>query len=793
MPMHTPPKPPGFQKGNLDPVTHDRRISAAVLATYAQAGGAYTGSITAGAPYFTGLYVSAYDMVLSTVDVDPSELPPGHYHGPYFYWDQQLAGSTDGSTPLQVTAGQYVVVSVSAMVPEHSLTPGVFTGSLALQGPLGTQPVALRCTYLAVDDNSAIGAKWAAMGGEARLGAVLSNAQADPNGPGTLQDFTNGVLYEVTGVGVFYLSNAVYAEWNSATATGDDVRTAVGVPTEDTFSTVDGGEALRFRTGAVVVRADKRAFAIYGAIYADYQQLGSLAVPNWQPVVGLPVQDEEATTLGRVQSFDGGDIYWSPATGAHEVHGAIRQHWYALGGVNWPGLPLSDETGTPDGVGRFNQFTGGVIYWTPGTGAHEVHGDILGRWTALGREKGYLGYPTSDEGDWINPANFLPGRISHFQNGSIGWTSADGPIEIPDSIPGHQNVETPAGTALGGWVDITMRSNGSYEIRYHMHCSSMIAGYDFTVRAIFAAKSGITFVGQHSGHVGGVDSDDFTEAGYSQYIWQHWADIKAGKLWVTKDYSATGVVGFVEDVAQAVLDVVAGAVGSALGVVIGLGREIGQVFGNLGVGGVFGVIAGVVVFAAGGGIVLALAAGVGVGAVTDALIKQRKLSELPAEELMQVLAVFGGSLPPLDKITLTNLAGLGGRAFTMPGVDGRYYINMGENFDDPWEHVSKFGRTPGQLLVHELTHVWQGFHGSFLPGYICSGIVNQADYVTGSSVYEYGPPGPAWSDFNLEAQGAIVDGWYRGEPTAVVPNRSPMNQADPYFVYIRDNIRNGHT
>lgn len=86
--MRIPPKPLGFQRGDIDAVTHDQRRPAAVLATYAHSDGAYTGSVTAGAPNFTGMYMSAYDMVLSNVDVDPSELPPGHAHGPYLFWDQ---------------------------------------------------------------------------------------------------------------------------------------------------------------------------------------------------------------------------------------------------------------------------------------------------------------------------------------------------------------------------------------------------------------------------------------------------------------------------------------------------------------------------------------------------------------------------------------------------------------------------------------------------------------------------------------------------------------------------------
>src|SRR5919199_153072 len=75
--------------------------------------------------------------------------------------------------------------------------------------------------------------------------------------------------------------------------------------------------------------------------------------------------------------------------------------------------PLTDETGTPDGVGRFNHFAGGSIYWTPETGAHEVHGAIRDKWANMGWERSELGYPTSDEHD-------IPGgRISQFQRGEI--------------------------------------------------------------------------------------------------------------------------------------------------------------------------------------------------------------------------------------------------------------------------------------------------------------------------------------------------------------------------------------
>jgi len=98
--------------------------------------------------------------------------------------------------------------------------------------------------------------------------------------------------------------------------------------------------------------------------------------------LGRPVDegagDQEMDTAdgrGRVKDFEGGSIYWSAPTGAFEVHGGIRIKWAGLGGVrSFLGFPTTDETVTPDGRGRFNHFEGGSIYWTPETDAHEVHG-----------------------------------------------------------------------------------------------------------------------------------------------------------------------------------------------------------------------------------------------------------------------------------------------------------------------------------------------------------------------------------------------------------------------------------
>lgn len=170
------------------------------------------------------------------------------------------------------------------------------------------------------------------------------------------------------------------------------------------------------------------AFAIYGAIYAKWLALGGLAF-------GVPCTDEMPTPdgVGRFNHFNENtaSIYWTPRTGAAATYGAIRAKWASLGWERSPlGYPVTDELGTPDGVGRYNHFSnGGSIYWTPQTGANAVYGDIRKKWESLGWETSYLGYPTSDEVDFPEG-----GRANEFQHGGIYWWGDTGAIDLRDVI-----------------------------------------------------------------------------------------------------------------------------------------------------------------------------------------------------------------------------------------------------------------------------------------------------------------------------------------------------------------------
>ena len=166
---------------------------------------------------------------------------------------------------------------------------------------------------------------------------------------------------------------------------------------------------------------------IWTGIEHRYRQLGQddglLGVPvTWIQPVG--------DGSGWFQTFagsSGASIFWSPGTGAQETHGAIRALYGQLGWIWGPlGYPTSPMVQTVDG-GWYQHYAGsdgGSIFWTYGTGAHEVYGPIRHRYAQVGWHRGELGYPTTgvyavDGGSRVD-----------FQRGSIVLDSATGQTEV---------------------------------------------------------------------------------------------------------------------------------------------------------------------------------------------------------------------------------------------------------------------------------------------------------------------------------------------------------------------------
>lgn len=196
------------------------------------------------------------------------------------------------------------------------------------------------------------------------------------------------------------------------------------------------GKYQHYANGSIYYTPSTGAFEVHGNIRARWAGMG------WErSLLGYPLTDESGTPdgIGRYNHFQGGSIYWSPASGAFEVHGEIRNKYAALGWErSFLKYPLTNETTTPDGFGKFNHFQGGSIYWSPWTPACEVHGAIRDKWRDIGWERSPLGYPTSDEVSVFGGA----GRISHFQHGSIYWSPTTGARVLTQRVGLHIKVLT---------------------------------------------------------------------------------------------------------------------------------------------------------------------------------------------------------------------------------------------------------------------------------------------------------------------------------------------------------------
>jgi hypothetical protein len=280
----------------------------------------------------------------------------------------------------------------------------------------------------------------------------------------------------------------------------------------------------------------------------------------------------------------------------------------------------------------------------------------------------------------------------------------------------HSEITTPPGTALGGTVDLTLFSDGRFTFSVHMHDSGFDP-YTFRVRCAARAPNGLTVVFQASGHTDGtgsnlfghVDRDfDHSEDSHNPMIQAYWLDIRRASITLGKSYEDAGALHTIEDIAKDVLGFLVADVtfGAGLALVIAASAEIADATDAnfAGPGGLVGVaVAGGVVWVFGpSAIIAAVVAGVAAGAITDAMIRHRKLTD---DEYGFASIVFGDTLPPQDRIFVTNLSHGGGRKYTWPNVDHSVLLNLGDAFDDPMGHVEGSGVegsgtpyiTPGQV------------------------------------------------------------------------------------------------
>jgi uncharacterized protein with LGFP repeats len=256
------------------------------------------------------------------------------------------------------------------------------------------------------------------------LGPIVQTERPGPGSSGRYALYAHGAIYQ-TAAGVHEVHGAIWTKYQGM----NTVHSSLGFPRHNTSTASDGVTRFSdFDLGSIYATKVAGTREVHGAIADRWYFMG-----RERSILGLPVADTATAPdgKGRYSKFQGGSIYYTAATGPHEVCGAIRTEWLAKGGpTGFLGYPITGQRTPSDGKGRYNDFQHGTVYWRHDLGAHEVHGPIFSRWNFIGRERSILGYPIEDQRTSTDGV----GTFSHFRGGSIYWSPATGPHEVCGSI-----------------------------------------------------------------------------------------------------------------------------------------------------------------------------------------------------------------------------------------------------------------------------------------------------------------------------------------------------------------------
>jgi uncharacterized protein with LGFP repeats len=324
-----------------------------------------------------------------------------------------------------------------------------------------------------------------------------------------------------------------------------------------------------FQNGSIYWSPDTGAHVLYGAVATEYNATAQETDANGhnvQDILGLPTSDEAPLGVSygllgyskavpppgaRFVTFQGGNIFWSPNTGAHALIGAIAAEYattlnevdyFGTNILQTLGLPISDETLVPGG--REVKFQGGAIYWSQDTGAHVVSGPIYTKYISMQGPASYLGLPTSD-GQFTGDPTHPIGSDIVFQYGKIMWLPASkiGAYAIQEtehsSSPFAVNFSD--GTPIGGSTQLTVYSDGTYTFTGKLHDSGF-PSYDATITIGLVSTTGQVIDFTHVGHMAGtIESgsrdDSWSYTGTSAQLAAEWIGLLGGTVYMTQSAS----------------------------------------------------------------------------------------------------------------------------------------------------------------------------------------------------------------------------------------------------------------
>jgi uncharacterized protein with LGFP repeats len=263
-------------------------------------------------------------------------------------------------------------------------------------------------------------AKYTEPGVSGLLGFPTGEQGEDPRARGvTYSNFQSGDIIWSEPTGAHHVRGGILRTWQANGAAGGPL----GAPTADEATAPNGGYVSAFTGGSIYWSPATSMKVLRGDVLARYREMGGPA-----SLLGYPTRDSASTpgAAGSYANFQGGDLIWSAATGAHYVRGGILRTWQDNGAAAGSlGFPTADEAAAPNG-GFVSEFQKGSIYWSQATSMHVVRGPVLDKYRELGGPGGLLGYPTVDHATITATSTTPAGATAGFQGGDVFWSLDSG-------------------------------------------------------------------------------------------------------------------------------------------------------------------------------------------------------------------------------------------------------------------------------------------------------------------------------------------------------------------------------
>ncbi|MFL6026037.1 MAG: SpoIID/LytB domain-containing protein [Friedmanniella sp.] len=225
----------------------------------------------------------------------------------------------------------------------------------------------------------------------------------------------------------------------AVTATARRILTYGGKPAFTQFSSSSGGWTSAGSVPYLTARADPYDGFAGNPVHAWTLTLSAGRIESAYPSIGtlrriqVVRRDGNGHWQGRVWTLvlDGTKADATVSGDSFRSRFGLRSTWFAmdptpiisrytsLGGARSPlGKILTREYAVPGGA--VQRFQSGRIYYSRGTGAHELHGAILTTYRSRGGVTSALGFPTS------GIRAVAGGQRATFEHGTLTWTRATG-------------------------------------------------------------------------------------------------------------------------------------------------------------------------------------------------------------------------------------------------------------------------------------------------------------------------------------------------------------------------------